>query len=115
VVVSGSAHIVVSWIADHAISVIHRADYHTVLLDEALRLGADLRKNSEVVDGNFSPPNPYVLLQTGETVEGDVIIGADGRHLDLHCGSELTSGQAFGRSFAIWCWRSHLPQNRQVT
>ncbi|KAK5394843.1 hypothetical protein LTR07_006600 [Exophiala xenobiotica] len=58
--------------------VIHRADYHTVLLDEALRLGADLRKNSEVVDGNFSPPNPYVLLQTGEKVEGDVIIGADG-------------------------------------
>jgi 2-polyprenyl-6-methoxyphenol hydroxylase-like FAD-dependent oxidoreductase len=91
VVVSGFAHIVVAWIADHAISVIHRADYHTVLLDEALRLGADLRKNSEVVDGNFSPPNPYVLLQTGEKVEGDVIIGADGRHLDLHFGSELTS------------------------
>ncbi len=78
-VVSGFDDIAQAWIADHAVSVIHRADYHTVLLNEALRLGADLRKNSEVVDGDFSPPKPYVLLQTGEKVEGDVIVGADGR------------------------------------
>ena len=70
------------WTADQAISVIHRADYHAVLLNEALRLGADFRKSSEVVDGHFSPPKPFVLLQTGEKVEGDVIVGADGRQLN---------------------------------
>lgn len=66
-----------SWI--NWASVIHRGDYHTVLLNEALRLGASLREGAEVVDGNFSPPQPHVILRTGEVVEGDVIVGADGR------------------------------------
>ncbi|KIW98290.1 uncharacterized protein Z519_01874 [Cladophialophora bantiana CBS 173.52] len=58
--------------------VIHRADYHGVLLDEAVRLGAKLRLNAEAVDIKASMENPHVVLQTGEIVHADVIIGADG-------------------------------------
>ena len=57
---------------------IHRADYHTVLLNEALRLGAGLRKDAEVVDINISSENPYVVIRNGEKIYADVIVGADG-------------------------------------
>ena len=49
-----------------------------MLLNEAIRLGATLRKNAEVVDGHFSRPNSYVVLRGGERIYGDVILGADG-------------------------------------
>ena len=49
-----------------------------MLLNEAIRLGATLRKNAEVVDGDFSCPNSHVVLRGGERVYGDVIVGADG-------------------------------------
>ncbi|EXJ74849.1 uncharacterized protein A1O5_01545 [Cladophialophora psammophila CBS 110553] len=58
--------------------VIHRADYHGVLLDEAVRLGGKLRLNAEAVDIKVSMENPHVVLQTGEIVDADVIVGADG-------------------------------------
>ena len=56
---------------------IHRADYHQVLLDEAARLGATLRLDAEVVDIKTAD-NPHVVLQTGEVINADVIVGADG-------------------------------------
>ncbi|OAP57295.1 hypothetical protein AYL99_08033 [Fonsecaea erecta] len=58
--------------------VIHRADYHGVLLDEAVRLGGKLRLNAEAVDVKASTENPHVVLQTGEVIDADVIVGADG-------------------------------------
>ncbi|RJE21241.1 FAD binding domain protein [Aspergillus sclerotialis] len=57
-------------------SVIHRADYHAMLLEEAKRLGAVIRLDAEVVEVNSD--NTYVLLASGEKVSADVIIGADG-------------------------------------
>ncbi|OAL28800.1 hypothetical protein AYO22_02665 [Fonsecaea multimorphosa] len=57
--------------------VIHRADYHSVLLDEVLRLGGKLRLNAEAVEIKVSTENPHVVLQTGEIIEADVIVGAD--------------------------------------
>ncbi|KAL2814685.1 hypothetical protein BDW59DRAFT_176386 [Aspergillus cavernicola] len=56
--------------------IIHREDFYRVLLDEATRLGAQIRLNSEVTDVIFE--GPEVLLSGGERVAGDVIIGADG-------------------------------------
>lgn len=58
---------------------IHRADYHKLLLDEALRLGGQLRKDAEVIDVNTSVETPFVTLHTGEKVHADVIVAADGR------------------------------------
>ncbi|KAL4910566.1 hypothetical protein BDW74DRAFT_184446 [Aspergillus multicolor] len=61
--------------------IIHRQDFHEVLLDEAVRLGVEIRLNAEVTDVIFETPE--VLLADGERVAGDVIIGADGLHSPL--------------------------------
>ncbi|KAF2095556.1 FAD/NAD(P)-binding domain-containing protein [Rhizodiscina lignyota] len=55
---------------------VHRADYHAVLLQRAFDLGVEIRKSSRVDEYDFDAP--AVTLQTGERVEGDVIIVADG-------------------------------------
>ncbi len=51
-----------------------------VLLNEALRLGGKLRNGADVVDVGLSTEDPYVVLQTGERISADVIVGADGIH-----------------------------------
>jgi salicylate hydroxylase len=58
------------------ISVIHRADYQRVLVEECERLGVDIRLKSEVDDIDFDQTT--VTLRNGHFVSGDVIVGADG-------------------------------------
>ncbi|KAL4927995.1 uncharacterized protein BDV17DRAFT_282237 [Aspergillus undulatus] len=60
----------VSWV------IIHRQDFHQILLDEATRLGAEIRLGAEVTD--IILEGPEVILAGGERVAGDVVIGADG-------------------------------------
>ena len=60
-------------------SVIHRADYHGVLLNETVRLGGKVRTNAEVVNINYDTVRPEVVLHTGETITADVVVGADGK------------------------------------
>lgn len=55
---------------------IHRADYHAILLETAISLGAEIRLNATVGEVLFE--NTQVILDGGENVTGDVIIGADG-------------------------------------
>ena len=57
-------------------SLIHRADYHRVLYDEALRLGVTVRLNADVRTADFE--SPAVYLDTGESIDADVVIVADG-------------------------------------
>ncbi|KAJ5645810.1 hypothetical protein N7490_002182 [Penicillium lividum] len=57
--------------------IIHRVDYHRILLDEAVRLGAFLRLGAEVKD--ISIEEPTVILADGTMITADVIIGADGQ------------------------------------
>ncbi|PYH85593.1 FAD/NAD(P)-binding domain-containing protein [Aspergillus uvarum CBS 121591] len=56
--------------------IIHRADYHRVLYEEAVRLGVQVRLGVEVEGVDFE--GPTVLLAGGERVPGDVVLGADG-------------------------------------
>jgi salicylate hydroxylase len=56
---------------------VHRADLHKMLCDIALPL-VKLRLNSRVVSVSPDPLSPHVVLQSGEVVHADVIIGADG-------------------------------------
>lgn len=58
--------------------VIHRARYQKLLLDEAVRLGAQVRTGCDVVGADSSLAGPVVKLRDGEIVTGDVVIGADG-------------------------------------
>ncbi|OQU96439.1 FAD binding domain-containing protein [Cladophialophora immunda] len=56
--------------------VIHRQDYHAILLGEAKRLGAEVKLDANVTDLNFD--RTEVILSDGEVIKADVIIGADG-------------------------------------
>jgi len=63
--------------AEGLCSVVHRADYHTILFDEAVRLGLKIRLNSKASAVDFEMPS--VTLTTGEEVFADVVVGADGK------------------------------------
>lgn len=57
--------------------VIHRSDYHQVLVDAATAAGAEIRLGAEVEDLDFNSAS--IWLSDGTIIHGDVIIGADGR------------------------------------
>jgi len=63
------------------VSVIHRADYHEVLLNEAKRLGVDIRLGASVCDVDLL--GGVVHLENGTTVTGDVVVGADGTYKNV--------------------------------
>lgn len=56
---------------------IHRADFHTVLADEARRLGVDIQLGAIVSGIDFEDARVR-LLGREEAVQADVVIGADG-------------------------------------
>jgi salicylate hydroxylase len=57
---------------------IHRHDLLKALYNRSLELGADINVNSRVVDIDFE--QGIVLLQNGESIQGDLVVGADGLH-----------------------------------
>ncbi|KAB8254308.1 hypothetical protein BDV32DRAFT_157088 [Aspergillus pseudonomiae] len=56
--------------------IIHRADYQQILFDRAMVMGVEVRFGATVDDLDFQ--DTQVVLESGETVAGDIIIGADG-------------------------------------
>ncbi|KAF2157324.1 putative salicylate hydroxylase [Myriangium duriaei CBS 260.36] len=56
---------------------IHRADYQRVLAEEALKWGAKLRLGCHVTQVDCSD-KPFVRLASGEEIQADVVVGADG-------------------------------------
>ncbi|KIX01938.1 uncharacterized protein Z518_07877 [Rhinocladiella mackenziei CBS 650.93] len=56
--------------------VLHREDYHSILLREARRLGVEIRLDANVTAVSFE--RTEVTLSDGEIVGGNVIVGADG-------------------------------------
>ncbi|KAJ5190252.1 uncharacterized protein N7498_009237 [Penicillium cinerascens] len=52
------------------------ADYYRVLLDEAIRLGANIRFGVEVE--HVLTDGPEAILAGGERVSGNIVVGADG-------------------------------------
>ena len=58
-------------------SVIHRADYLRVLVDEANQLGVEIRLDCQVARVDCSAP--YAELENRERIHADVIVGADGK------------------------------------
>ncbi|KAJ5925068.1 Salicylate hydroxylase [Penicillium verhagenii] len=84
--------------------VIHRADYHRVLRDEATRLGAKIRLASEVISADSKTTS--VLLASQERLYADIIIGADGLRsvvrdevLGYHVGPSDTGDLAYRATF----------------
>lgn len=60
--------------------VIHRADYHQVLLDAAVDAGAEIRLGSIVTNIDFEKTT--VEVKGGQVMSADVIVGADGMPKD---------------------------------
>ncbi|KAJ6086210.1 Salicylate hydroxylase [Penicillium sp. IBT 16267x] len=84
--------------------VIHRADYHRVLREEATRLGATIRLASEVISADSNTTS--VLLASQERLYADIIIGADGLRsvvrdevLGYHVGPSDTGDLAYRATF----------------
>lgn len=57
-------------------SVIHRHDYHSILLEEATRLGTEIVLGQHVTKVDVS--RDRVITADGTEWAGDVIVGADG-------------------------------------
>jgi len=62
--------------------VLHREDYHRVLMDQASRIGVKIRLDSHVL--SMSADGKSVALQNGLTMYADVVVGADGSQIS-HC------------------------------
>ncbi|KAG8629641.1 hypothetical protein KVT40_003506 [Elsinoe batatas] len=56
---------------------IHRADYQRVLADEALRSGTEIRFDTRVEHVQCEG-KPWIRLENGERIDGDLVVGADG-------------------------------------
>lgn len=55
---------------------LHRVDLQQVLIAKVKELGVEIRLSSRVVDVDFDSPS--VTLESGEVVEGDVVLCAEG-------------------------------------
>jgi len=69
-----------------------------VLVQEASRLGVDLRLNADVKDVRFEDTKVY--LRNGEEVSGDVIVAADGKGLSNVEVRALICSQDYGQQCA---------------
>lgn len=54
-----------------------RENYQRVLYSEALRVGVEVRFSSRIV--NVDVATPSLTLTNGQCIQGDIIIGADGK------------------------------------
>ncbi|VUC25705.1 unnamed protein product [Clonostachys rosea] len=54
----------------------HRGDFHLILFRFAVKQGVDIRMGTSVA--TYNPAKPSVILDTGEELESDVVIVADG-------------------------------------
>ncbi|MCJ1310546.1 hypothetical protein MMC25_004210 [Agyrium rufum] len=57
---------------------LHRVDLQRTMVDRAKELGVEIRLDSCVVDLTLTTASPSVTLKNGETIEGDLILCADG-------------------------------------
>ncbi|KAF4304234.1 Monooxygenase FAD-binding protein [Botryosphaeria dothidea] len=55
---------------------VYRPDYHTALLNAALKRGIEVKKGCLVAE--YRPEEGSVVLENGEVVKGDLIVAADG-------------------------------------
>lgn len=93
--------------------VVHRAVLHSILHKHAAHGGAEIRTDARVVTYDFAAG--AVELHTGERLEADIVVAADGTFLNLFavsaCGNvALTEGKkASTRLRGSSCWALRIP------
>ncbi|MFZ5708266.1 MAG: FAD-dependent oxidoreductase [Pseudomonadota bacterium] len=85
---------------------VHRADLIDILHAGAREAGAVVRTAAQVARIDLSEDRPTVTLDGGETVSGDLVLGADGLHSRLREALNGRSAPFFTHQVA---WRATLP------
>ena len=95
--------------------VIHRADLHSVLVQEAGRLGVAIHLDSHFTRISFSDPS--VELSDGKTYDADIILGADGERSacrDALLGYNIPSQDSGDHVFRITVKASDVAQHKDL-
>lgn len=91
----------------HPHCTIHRADLHTILLDAVRSFDcATIRLDAQVVDFDQDDKAVTVRLASGESFQGDVLVGADGIHSVVRHKLYGVSSARFTGGLA---WRGTIP------
>ncbi|MFK7944650.1 MAG: FAD-dependent monooxygenase [Paracoccaceae bacterium] len=85
---------------------VHRADLHTVLADTARQSGVDIRLGTPVARAVMRPENAGLHLESGEIIEADLVLGADGIRSALRHGLARDEEPRFTGQVA---WRALVP------
>jgi len=88
---------------------VHRADLLAALSDGAYAAGADIRSGARVEGYILRPEGPALKLAGGETLIGDLIVGADGIHSALRAQINGPGAPDFTGQVA---WRGTIPADR---
>lgn len=56
----------------------HRVDLQKILYKKAISLGVDVRLNHRILSVDSTPEGPRIILESGQTLDCDVVVGADG-------------------------------------
>ncbi|QFZ85089.1 NAD(P)-binding protein [Variovorax paradoxus] len=91
----------------HPFCMFHRADLHAALVRGVQRASPSaIRLNSRCESVDLSGPRPVVVLQNGERVEGDIVVGADGVHSRIRI---PIAGADKPRYSGCYGWRGVVP------
>ncbi len=88
---------------------VHRADLLAALTGAARAAGADIRGGTRVEGYVLRPEGPALKLAGGETLSGDLVIGADGIRSALRAGLNGPEEPDFTGQVA---WRGTIPAER---
>lgn len=82
----------------------HRAELHGIIFEHARSVGVNVRMGCKAVGFLEGEGNAAVILEGGEKVEGDVVIGADGLHSVAR--PYVLGRESVPRSSGYAVWRS---------
>jgi salicylate hydroxylase len=56
----------------------HRVDLQNILYKKAISLGVDVKLNHRILSVDSTPEGPRIILESGQTLDCDIVVGADG-------------------------------------
>lgn len=88
----------------------HRADLHAILVEAVLKLKPDsIHVNAKCSGYTQDQNGARLILESGETVHGDVLVGADGLHSRIR--QQLVGAHKAEFTGGV-CWRGIIPMDR---
>lgn len=94
----------------HPFCTFHRADLHKALESGVRSRDLDaIRLDCRCESLDLSGPRPVVVLQTGERVEADLVVGADGVHSKIRI---PVAGPDKAQFSGLYAWRGVIPTEK---